>query len=180
MARYTELFSEYLESGGQLPAAFSQIAGFEDLFKLKYADYELGFETPELFALKLIGLAELKIPAYAARIARVEALEELVLTGNKTHTKTGATKRDYGARTNSSADLPSIPFSIASPDSYTPTEISKADAYTDKEIYDEIKDIDTGLTAAEAANSIKELERKVKTLKEECLEEFKPLFMQIY
>ena len=31
MAKYTELFSEYLERGGQLPASFALIDGFEDL-----------------------------------------------------------------------------------------------------------------------------------------------------
>lgn len=180
MARYTELLSEYLENGGRLPAVFSQIAGFDTLFKLKYADCEIGFETAALFELKLSGLAELKIPAYAARISRVEALEELVLTGNKTHTKTGAIKRNYGARTNTRADLPSIPYNATDENSYTPTSIDKGEGYTDAENYDNVTDTDTGLTAGEVAEQLKALESDVKIIKEECLQEFAILFMQIY
>lgn len=180
MARYTELLSEYLENGGRLPAVFSQIPGFDTLFKLKYADYEIGFETAALFELKLSGLAELKIPVYAARISHVEALQELVLTGNKTHTKTGTIRRDYGARTNSRADLPSIPYNANVEDSYTPTSIDKGDEYSDVESYNDVTDKDTGLTAGEVADQLTGLESEVKSLKEECLKEFAILFMQIY
>lgn len=43
MAKYTELFAEYLEGGGSLPAAFAEIVGFEDLFVARYCDKEIGF-----------------------------------------------------------------------------------------------------------------------------------------
>ena len=36
MAKYTELFAEYLERGGTLPASFSLIEGFEEIFKKHY------------------------------------------------------------------------------------------------------------------------------------------------
>ena len=49
MAKYTTLLAEYLERGGQLPASFALIDGFEDLFKKHYCDKELGFETDLLF-----------------------------------------------------------------------------------------------------------------------------------
>lgn len=60
MAKYTELFSEYLEGGGELPAAFSQIDGFEDLFIGHFIDKEIGFETEVLFTIKLETKAKTK------------------------------------------------------------------------------------------------------------------------
>ena len=42
MAKYTELFAEYLESGGELPAAFDEIYGFKDLFIGHFFDKENG------------------------------------------------------------------------------------------------------------------------------------------
>ena len=180
MARYTELLSEYIENGGSLPAVFDQIENFTELFTLKYADYEIGFETPSLFELKLNGLAELKIPAYKERIEDLQALEALALTGNKTRIKTGAIDRNYGERINSNSDLPSIPYDAGETGKYTPTAINKADTYTDTENYNNVTDTETGLTATEAADRITRLQGKVKSLIEECLEEFEPLFMQIY
>lgn len=71
MAKYTELFSEYLERGGQLPASFALIDGFEDLFKLHYCDKEIGFETEALFFMKLERTARINVPFYADKIRRL-------------------------------------------------------------------------------------------------------------
>ena len=69
MAKYTMLLAEYLQKGGQLPASFALIQGFEDLFVAKYCDHEIGFETDELFRIKLEYTANLVMQAYADKIA---------------------------------------------------------------------------------------------------------------
>ena len=52
MARYTELFSEWLEAGGVMPAVFDtvEIDGVKltDIFKAKYAAREIGFKTGQI------------------------------------------------------------------------------------------------------------------------------------
>lgn len=89
MAKYTELLSEYIAEGGQLPALFEQILGFSDLFIGEYADREIGFETPTLFHLKLEYKAQLVIPTYKQRISDLEVSRELILNPNKKRVKTG-------------------------------------------------------------------------------------------
>lgn len=63
------LLAEYLQKGGQLPASFGLIQGFEDLFVARYCDHEIGFETDELFRIKLEYKATLVMQAYADKIA---------------------------------------------------------------------------------------------------------------
>lgn len=89
MAKYTELLSEYIEEGGELPTLFDTIEGFTDLFIGEYADREIGFETPTLFTLKLNYTAALVIPPYSARIAAIKQANELLLTPNKKHVRDG-------------------------------------------------------------------------------------------
>lgn len=89
MAKYTELLSEYIEEGGELPTLFDTIEGFSDLFLGEYADREIGFETPALFALKLNYTAALVIPPYSKRLAAISVADELILNPNKKHVKTG-------------------------------------------------------------------------------------------
>lgn len=93
MAKYTELLSEYLNHGGALPAVFSQIEGFETLFIGRYIDCEIGYETPELFSIKLETRANLVIPQYLRRINEIQAIKEQLLTPTKKHVKTGNTER---------------------------------------------------------------------------------------
>ena len=84
MAKYTETLADYLAGGGQLPAAFSKIEGFEKLFKMKYYDKEIGFETETIFALKLNIVADLYIDQY---VDQLEALNYGV-TGMKLPVRT--------------------------------------------------------------------------------------------
>lgn len=100
MAKYTELLSEYIKNGGEFPAVFDKIEGFEDLFIGHYIDREIGFETPVLFSVKLETRANIVIPAYAKRIAEIEAAEENLINNEKVRTKTGNITRDYGERNN--------------------------------------------------------------------------------
>lgn len=93
MAKYTETLGEYLDNGGTLPAVFSQIEGFEELFTANYVEREIGSETEDLFKIKLELTANLVIPRYADRIAQETQLREILLNPNKKHVRTGNTAR---------------------------------------------------------------------------------------
>lgn len=96
MAKYTELLSEYIEHGGELPAVFDTIKGFTDLFIGKYCDKEIGFETPILFEIKLNAKANIVIPAYAQRIEELKQAHESLFKPVKERTKSGQIQREYG------------------------------------------------------------------------------------
>lgn len=96
MAKYTELFNEWLEAGGELPPEFSQIADFDNLFVGEYADSELGYETPTLFQLKLNQRAALVMPDYIIRIEEIQRARILLQNPTKIRTKTGQISRMYG------------------------------------------------------------------------------------
>lgn len=96
MAKYTQLLAEYLEDGGKLPAVFSQIDGFDELFIGQYCDSEIAFETPVLFGIKLEMQANLVIHAYAKRIIELEGAHDLLQNPNKKHVRTGGMTRIYG------------------------------------------------------------------------------------
>lgn len=192
MAKYTELLSEYLEHGGELPAVFGNIEGFEDLFKGKYCDREIGFETPVLFQIKLEARANLVIPAYVKRIAEYEEAEKLLTKAEKTRVKSGAIsysgKDTHIFETNDhvreQADLPFSGNVLQMPPTYVETDKGYKDTDTiekgTKESYDNVKEVESGYTPTEATSVFKALEDKVYNILQECLEEFESLFMEIY
>lgn len=111
MAKYTMLLAEYLQKGGQLPASFGLIDGFEDLFVARYCDHELGFETDALFSIKLEYKANLVMKAYADKIATrafywtraenpVKSYYEKtkIKTNLGAKSKTGSDATSYGAK----------------------------------------------------------------------------------
>lgn len=173
MAKFTELFAEYLAGGGALPSAFENITGFTNLFKGYYADKEIGFETEDLFAIKLETYANIYIPIYKQRI---EDLAEAI-TGAKNPAKTFyenySTIINAGKQKGYTTDLP-FDSSTAQPSSVT-----ESDAYTntDNKV---INRTEAGATVNEAFYKIEKLNDKVKPLILELLKEFKPCFMQIY
>lgn len=196
MARYTELLSEYLEDGGQLPAVFSQIEGFEDIFKAYYIDHEIGFETPALFAIKLEAKANLVIPMYAGKIAAYnQTIEQLqnpqkvrTRTGSQTNTRTGSLTRAYGKDLNKEFDLP-INYVGTDVNSSPPQAAQEREAREDTETYNTItdklefdgySDTETGVTTNEALAKLEALTTQIKSLLEQCVEEFKNLFMGVY
>ena len=62
MAKYTETLGEYLASGHSLPTVFADITNFDTYFLARYIDREIGFETEDLFEIKLEGKANIIIP----------------------------------------------------------------------------------------------------------------------
>lgn len=78
---HTELFTEWITNNGgadnALPALFAQVPDitsgtetikFSDTFILHFCDKEIGFETEELFALKLEARARLILPPFIDKI----------------------------------------------------------------------------------------------------------------
>ena len=168
MAKYTELLAEYLEGGGKLPAAFSQIEGFADLFTARYCDREIGFETEALFTIKLNERAEIIIPAYVKRF-EAENMAWITVT-NPTRTQT----RTYNSGEKRTATK-SLPLNAPTAQ---PTQTGTAEAYTDTDSTDF-----EGLTPDEAirrAEFFQNLDGKAWIMIDACLREFENLFMQVY
>lgn len=168
MAKYTELFAEFLNSGGTLPTAFSEIEGFEDLFVARYCDKEIGFETEDIFKIKLEERAAIIIPAYVKRIAATEAAWLVVNDPTRTQTRT----YDSGEKRTSTTSLP------LNSQTAQPTQTGKADAYQDVD-----STVFEGMTPDEAirrAEYFQHLDGTAWILLDACLREFENLFMKVY
>lgn len=165
MAKYTELFSEYLEGGGELPTAFSQIDGFEELFKGHFIDKEIGFETEVLFAIKLETKANIIIPVYAERITALQvAISKL---GNPQ--KVRKTVVDGGEQ---NSQTWALPFNSQEAD-------PNAKAHSDA-IHNEDETTESGATPDEAIRIVEKLEGQIYLIKNALLHEFDSLFMKVY
>ena len=163
MAKYTELYSEYLASGGAVPsAAFAEVSDdFEDLFTAYYCDREIGVETEELFAIKLNLRAAMVCPLYKARIAAYDGVLGKVGAASKVRTF------NAGAQSGDVTVLPINSIS-AQPNSKTSTA-----AYTNTETVE-------GETPDEALRLEEFYRKKVHDVKLQCLQEFENLFMRVY
>ena len=173
MAKYTELFVEYLAGGGALPSAFNQIEGFEDLFKGYYADKEIGFETEELFAIKLETYANIFIPIYKQRIDDLA----VAITGARNPTKTFY--ENYNAYINAGKQKGTqteLPYDSTTAE---PTTVTESDAYQNAENKTTTR-TESGATVNEAYYKIERLNSEVKPLILKLLKEFAPCFMGIY
>lgn len=208
MARYTELFAEWLQDGGELPAVFDQIEGFADLFVGHFCDSEIGVETPELFGVKLEARANLVVPEYAEHITALENARAKLIAG-PTYTDTdediiAQRKRtdEHGERKNNvkytAADRETRDYELpinGNVSNITPSNISQTDGYTDNtDTTDEaVTDTSTeaahtdkrththtGLTVGESLQTVEHFEGEVVNLKRRCLDEFNDLFMLIY
>lgn len=163
MAKYTELYSEYLASGGAVPtAAFAEVSDdFEDLFTAYYCDREIGVETEELFAIKLNLRASMVCPLYKARIAAYDGVLGKVGAASKVRTFNAGEQ---------SGDVTVLPINSisAQPNSKTSTA-----AYTNTETIE-------GATPDEALRLEEFYRKKVHDVKLQCLKEFENLFMRVY
>lgn len=172
MAKYTELFSEYLEGGGELPSSFSLIENFDNLFKLRFYDHEIGFETETLFSMKLELTASIMIPIYKDRI---DMLAEAI-TGAKNPTRTFYEKYNTtinaGEQRGQTTELP-IDSATAEPNS-----ISHSDAYTNTD--ERTTNREESASVNEKYFIIDKLNEKVKSLIDSLLDEFKSCFMEVY
>lgn len=164
MAKYTETFAEYLSGGRALPAAFADISGFEDLFVGEFCDKEIGFETEDLFEIKLDARASLVIPVYAEKIAQLSAAYEAAASPAKKYTTT----LTAGAQSAESYALP------ANSQEALPNARQSSDPYTNTD-----ERIEEGFTPDEAIKYAEFVRNRKNTL-EACLREFDNLFMRVY
>lgn len=200
MAKYTELLAEYLKDGGTLPAVFEDIDGLKELFVGKYIEREIGFETPELFQIKLEYKANLLVPVYKKRMSELSAAYDAMTNPIKKRIRTGTLQRQYGERSNTNTVQPNtvkttqtdFPTGAAVDSNRVPTHLTQTDnpkmetvntaqEYTDNENYQNITDSEEGASLSESLQRLQLAERaELKNLMEELLNEFNPLFMGIW
>ena len=79
MAKYTIDLDDYLhEYHFELPSSFDLIPllngkTFSQLFEKYFLNWEIGFETCEMFEIELTALADLVCPFYAEKISQIQA-----------------------------------------------------------------------------------------------------------
>lgn len=173
MAKYTLLLSEYLKDGFSLPSSFSLIDGFADLFAAYYCDKEIGFETEELFEIKLNMRAELIMQSYAEKIAERAKYWAKIDSPAKTFYSKESVSKSYGKQKSQGTELP---FNAAEA---TPNTITESDAYNDSD--ERVKETRSdGQDLSELMKILDYLNKDVSTLTEKCLNEFSSLFMKVY
>ena len=165
MAKYTELLSEYLESGGQLPAALDTIDGFKNLFIGRYMDCEIGFETETLFSAKLEFRANLVMPYYVKRLADLERVATAMANPSKVRNTTVVA----GEQTGRQWVLP------INGNDVEPSAKTQNDSFTNTD-----NSTETGYTPDEAQRAQEYYNKGVVMLLAKCLDEFKGLFMGVY
>lgn len=173
MAKYTELLAEYLQGGGLLPASFSQIDGFENLFIGRYCDHEIGFETEELFKIKLETKAELLIPKYKKRIDLLTSYYTKAENPTKVFYERATTQYNMGQQKIKTTELP---FDSATAE---PNIINQNDAYQNDDNR-EVRREENGETTDEVMRMLEFLNKAINPLIEKLLNEFKDLFMGVY
>lgn len=85
---HTELFTQYIANNGgaenALPSLFDKVPNitiddevttFKDVFILNFCEREIGFETEELFALKLESRAKLVLPFYISKLNQLASID---------------------------------------------------------------------------------------------------------
>lgn len=110
---HTELFTQYISNNGgadnALPVLFDKVPNikndgevtyFKDTFILNFCDREIGFETEQLFALKLEGRAKLVLPKYINKLTELSKIDYINAkrTESEKRSGTGSTK-DTGSDT---------------------------------------------------------------------------------
>ena len=122
MAFYTETLREYINHGNELPESFGLIAqtgyDFNTIFFEHFADREIGFETEELFALKVKKVADVWIPQYVKIIRNYDSTLEAI-KANVTKTTVA---ENLGETTDKSYDLPNADDVSG----ITPTAVAKS------------------------------------------------------
>lgn len=167
MAKYTETLIDYIEAGGTLPALFEDIVGFPDLFVQRFCDYEIGFETPELFAQKLEGAAKIYIPYYKKLIDTQSALISKLSTGYDREHITTTTLGEQDSKSWA------YPFNGTS-------DVNPAARTLSTETINTVSERSTGYTPDELARMIELAESVKRNLLNDLLDKFKTCFMIIF
>ena len=98
---HTELFTQYIANNGgaenALPSLFDKVPNitvddevttFKDAFILNFCDREIGFETEELFALKLESRAKLVLPFYISKLKQLASIDYINAKRTETESRT--------------------------------------------------------------------------------------------
>lgn len=174
MAKFTETLADYLEGGRQLPSAFSKIEGFDLLFKMKYIDREIGFETEDLFHIKLELTANLYVEQYAKQIRALTYATTGMDLPVRTQHSVVSTNSLIGEQISTISDRP-INAELAKPSSITKSEPTRNNS-------DNTSDIETkGFNSQmEAYEMVTRLNNLIEPLIVDLLAKFNHLFMLTY
>lgn len=172
MAKYTEIYFDYVKGGGEIPSTFNQIEGFKDLFEAYYGDKEIGFETPYLFGIKLEMKANLVIPFYKQKLDILNETYTALASNSRTISENSDRTFIGGARKGKTTNFP------LNAQTNTPTGITEDDSYTDSDA--SLNGRTEDYTASDLLMKLEALKRKENSLLESLLEEFKDLFMKVY
>lgn len=98
---HTELFTQYIANNGgaenALPSLFDKVPNitiddeattFKDAFILNFCDREIGFETEELFGLKLESRAKLVLPFYISKLKQLASIDYINAKRTETESRT--------------------------------------------------------------------------------------------
>lgn len=173
MAKYTMTLADYLSRGGQLPASFGIIEGFENHFIGRYCDKEIGFETDALFEIKLETKANLIMQEYKNRIDARVLYWTKTANPTKVHYEKATTQYNFGEQSNQTAELP---FNAPTAQ---PNMVSKSNEYKNNDER-QLRVEDNGETLDDVLKMLDFLNKDVATLIEKCLNEFDNLFMKVY
>ena len=165
MAKYTMLLAEYLERGGALPASFSLINCFEEIFKKHFCDKELGYETELLFFMHLDEKADIYMQLYADKLTRLAKAHKLFDEGAKVRYSIFNGGKQHASTTELPIDS----------NNAEPSVINDSNAY---ENTDEAKE--TGGSLDELQRRVEFVNTKARSLIEDLLNVFKPCFMGVY
>lgn len=111
---HTELLTQYIANNGgvdkALPSLFDKVPNitvddevttFKDAFILNFCDREIGFETEELFALKLESRAKLVLPFYINKLKQLANIDYINAKRTETEKRTNTGNiTDNGKDTN--------------------------------------------------------------------------------
>lgn len=172
MARYTELLSEYLETN-DLPEIFDQIDGFKEEFTSYYIDREIGFETENLFKIKLENYANVLIPLYVIRLKQVTNAITNFDNPIKTRYDKYTTTFNLGK---TKATITNLPFDSQDAE---PNAINENDETTNTETREE-NHTENGLNAIDSYNLLEKLNNRVYSVIFDLLKQFDICFMQTY
>lgn len=173
MARYTMLFKDFIEAGGQYPACFAEIEGLQDAFYGRYCVSEIGFETPSIFQIRLEAKANELVPFYKEKMTLASAQYVGLLTPSKLETITHEYGQAHTATNGESMDLPTDAETFTDPTTKTATDTT-TDERTDTDTHE------TGLSATERLEVIERLNEIKKPIMTELLNQFQSLFMGVY
>lgn len=178
-AKYTEFYAEYIEKGGQTPAAFDLIpslnnVSFTDLFYETFCNREIGFETEAEFAVKFNARADIICPLYSDKILSLAKNDiSAGATKKNTSTENGKTKganNYFNAPDNVTASAVETP----SAGSLTSQDRSESDI-----INHVVENAETGATVDELLK-IEDHLYEYKSIYEQLLNEFDNLFLSVW